>query len=189
LPGCSLISIKSPETPLTPREQESRLLTRDYAAHFAGTMTHLIDDAVHSDADPAILSQALRLKFGTVTGSTRAFTGLSPIGSLLDTWAFSVQLRDFLVAGAGATLLANAQPDVRLGATELADEADALARKVTGNDYPRYQTFVLRYARPCCRRGWSRKTTRRHFALSVPWHRRSAPFQIARASTVSRCRS
>ena len=43
LTGCSLLTIKSPEIPLTPREQEARLLARDYAAHFATTTSHLID--------------------------------------------------------------------------------------------------------------------------------------------------
>jgi hypothetical protein len=146
LAGCSLLTIKSPETPLTEREQEARLLTRDYAAHFATTITHLIDDAPHGDAEHAIQSQALRLKLGAVTEITRASTGLSPIASLIDTWAFSVQFRDFLVTGAGAQLLGGAQSDVARGATRLAAEADALARKVTGSDYPRYQTFVLSYA-------------------------------------------
>jgi hypothetical protein len=146
LAGCSLLTIKSPEKPLTPREQEARLLTRDYAAHFAGTITHLLDEAPHGNRDPAIQLQALRLKLGAVTEITRASTGLSPIVSLLDTWAFAVQLRDFLVAGAGAHLLGSAQPEVRLGVTKLADEADALARKAAGSDYPRYQAFVADYA-------------------------------------------
>jgi hypothetical protein len=146
LTGCSLVSIKSPEIPLTPREQEARLLTRDYAAHYASMMTHLIDDAASRDSDPAIRSQALRLKLGVVTESTRAATGLSPIGSLLDMWAFAVQVRDFLASGPGAELLGASQTDVRAGATQLATEADALASKVTGSDYSRYQAFVMRYA-------------------------------------------
>src|ERR1700678_1270103 len=99
LTGCSLLQIKSPETPLTAREQEARLLTRDYAAHFATTVPHLLDDAGHENNTPAIQSLALRLKLGAVTEITRASTGLSPIASLLDTWAFSLQFRDFLVSG------------------------------------------------------------------------------------------
>src|SRR3984885_397994 len=95
LTGCSLLTIKSPEIPLTVREQEARLLTRDYAAHFAATIAHLIDDATHADAGTATRSQALRLKLGAVTEITRASPGLSPTASLLDTWAFSVQFRDF----------------------------------------------------------------------------------------------
>jgi hypothetical protein len=145
LTGCSLLTIKSSETPLTAREQEARLLTRDYAAHFATTITHLIDDAPRTDADSASRPQALRLKLGAVTEITRASTGLSPMASLLDTWAFSIQFRDFLTTGAGADLLGNAQTSARLGATRLAAEADALAQKVLERDYPRYHTFVLAY--------------------------------------------
>jgi len=146
LTGCSLLTIKSPEIPLTAREQEARLLTRDYAAHFAATITHLIDDTSPADAGTAVRLQALRLKLGAVTEITRASTGLSPTASLLDTWAFSVQFRDFLTTGAGAHLLGNGQPDVRRAATLLAAEADALARKVWDNDYARYHTFVSAYA-------------------------------------------
>ena len=146
LTGCSLLTIKSPETPLTAREQEARLLTRDYAAHFATTITHLIDDASREDAGAAIRSQALRLKLGAVTEITRASTGLSPTASLIDTWAFSLQFRDFLTTGAGAHLLGNGQPDVTRGATLLAADIDSLARKVWDSDYARYHTFVLAYA-------------------------------------------
>ena len=146
LTGCSLLTIKSPEIPLTPREQEARLLTRDYAAHFATTVTHLIDDAARGSGDVALRSRTLRLKLGAVSEITRASTGLSPIASLLDTWAFSLQFRDFLVAGAGADLLGTAQSEVRLGATLLAAEADTLARKVADIDYSRYHAFVLSYS-------------------------------------------
>lgn len=146
LTGCSLLTIKSPEIPLTPHEQEARLLTRDYAAHFATTTSHLIDDAARENTDPAIRLQALRLKLGAVTEITRASTGLSPMGSLLDTWAFSLQFRDFLATGSGANLLGSAQPEVSRGAAVLGDEADALARKVSGSDYSRYRTFVSGYA-------------------------------------------
>jgi hypothetical protein len=146
LAGCSVFTIKSPETPLTAREEEARLLTRDYAAHFASTVTQLLDGAAQGNTDRVIRSQALRLKLGAVTESTRASTGLSPMASLLDTWAFAVQLRDFLVSGAGAGLLGSAQLDAQLATTRLADEADALARSVMGNDYARYHAFLLRYA-------------------------------------------
>jgi hypothetical protein len=146
LSGCSLLSIKTPETPLTPSEQQARLLTRDYAAHFSGTMTHLIDDAIARDADSSMRSQAVRLKIGIVSESTRAATGLSPMGSLLDTWAFAIQLRDYLASGAGADLLGASQAEIRQGAAQLAGEANELAKKATGADYDRYQTFVARYA-------------------------------------------
>ena len=146
LSGCSLLSIKTPEVPLTATEQQARLLTRDYAAHFSGAMTHLIDDAVSRSSDPGVRAQAVRLKLGLVTQSTRAATGLSPIGSLLDTWAFAIQIRDFLVSGAGSDLFDGNQGDVRQGAVQLAGEADLMAKKAAGPDYARYQAFVSQYA-------------------------------------------
>ena len=198
LTGCSLLTIKSPEVPLTAREQEARLLTRDYASHFAATVTQLIDDAAHGSSDAALRSQALRLKLGAVAEITRASTGLSPMASLLDTWAFSMQFRDFLVTGAGSGLLGSAQSDVRVGATLLASEADGLARKVADSDYPRYHAFVLhytedhparepgfwcglRYSRP----GSRRNTTRIHCMRQARWPRHSAMCPIAYASTAN----
>jgi hypothetical protein len=145
LTGCSLLTIKSPEIPLTPQEQEARFLTRDYAAHFANVMVRSIDDA-SKQAPESARSQALRLKLASVAEITRVSTGLSAIGSLLDTWAFALQLRDFLVSGAGDDLLGEAQPDVRHDVVELAAEADEIGRKVLQKDYPRYREFVSDYA-------------------------------------------
>jgi len=50
------------------------------------------------------------------------------------------------VSGAGSELFGSAGADLRAGASQLADEADELAHRVTGEDYVRYQNFVARYA-------------------------------------------
>jgi hypothetical protein len=146
LSGCSVLSIKTPETPLSPRDEEARLLTRDYAVHYSSTLVQLLEEAPRTDADPAVRSGALRLKLGAATEMTRASMGLSPVASLLDAWAFSFQLRDFLSSGAGSTLLGKAQSQVRASTEQLADQADAMAHKVLGTDYARYRAFVLAYA-------------------------------------------
>jgi len=144
LTGCSLLTIKSPEIPLTPQEQEARFLTRDYAAHFANVLVRAIDDA-SKGSSASVSAQALRLKLASVSEITRASTGLSAIGSLLDTWAFALQLRDFLVTGAGDELLGAAQPEVRRDVVQLAGDADELARKVLAQDYSHYRQFVSDY--------------------------------------------
>jgi hypothetical protein len=146
LSGCSAVSIKYPETPLSAREQQARLLTRDYAVHYSSTITHLLDEAPRTDSDPVVRSGALRLKLGAATEITRASMGLSPVASLLDAWAFAFQLRDFLSNGAGSNLLGKAQPEVRASTEQLADQADAIAKQVLGTDYPRYRAFVVDYA-------------------------------------------
>lgn len=145
LTGCSLLSIKTPETPLTPREQEARFLTRDYAAHFATVIVRAIDDAADKD-HPGANAPALRLKLAAVTEITRASTGLSSIGSLMDTWAFALQFRDFVVAAGNDEVPATAQPELRRDVVQLANEADELGRKVLTQDFPRYHQFVAEYA-------------------------------------------
>jgi len=140
-----LLTIKSPEVPLTPEEQEARLLTRDYAAHFATVVVRTLDDAA-KNAPPSVSALALRLKLDSVSEITRASTGLSSIGSLLDTWAFALQLNEFLVTGAGENLFGPAQPDVRRDVTALAAEADDLGRKVLAQDYAHYHQLVAGYA-------------------------------------------
>jgi hypothetical protein len=114
--------------------------------HYSSTITHLLDEAPRIDTDPAVRSGALRLKLGVATEITRASMGLSPVASLLDAWAFSFQLRDFLSTGAGSSVLGRAQPEVRASAEQLAVEADAMAKQVLGTDFPRYRAFVLSYA-------------------------------------------
>jgi hypothetical protein len=147
LAGCSLLTIKSPEVPLTPLEQETRLLTRDYAAHYATAITRLIDEAAAADDDPAAKVTALKFKLGAVSEITRASTGLAPAPSLIDTWAFTVQVRDFLESPAAAEGFGAGQADLRRGSGELAAEADELARRLLGADYGRSKAFVATYAR------------------------------------------
>jgi ribosomal protein S18 len=145
LNGCSLLSIKTPETPLTPREQEARFLTRDYAAHFATVIVRAIDDAADKD-HPGGNAQALRLKLAAVTEITRSSTGLSSIGSLMDTWAFALQFRNFVLAAGDDQVPAAAQTELRGDVVQLANEADELGRKVLTQEYPRYHQFVAEYA-------------------------------------------
>lgn len=145
LTGCSLLSIKTPEVPLSPREQEARSLTREYAAHFADVVVRTVDDASDKN-DPGGNARAVRLKLAAVGEVTRASTGLSPIGSLLDTWAFALQFRDFLNAGAGVEFSGGRQPEVRRAMAQLADESDELGRKVLAQDFARYHQFVADYA-------------------------------------------
>lgn len=146
LNACSLLTIRTPDKPLTAVEQRARMLSRDYAVHFAGRMVEAIDDAVPENAPSDVRSNALRLKIGIVTESGRAATGLSPTGDLLDIWAFAVQLQGYLTNGPGSVLLGSAQPPVQQEILQLAGEAEEISGKITGEDFTKYRTFISRYA-------------------------------------------
>lgn len=147
LSGCSLLSIKTPEIPLSPREQEARILTREYAAHFIDTVVPVIDEQSGSPDASDSKAQRLRLKLAVVTDMTRASTGLSPIGSLLDTWALALQFRDLLMSGPDGERLVLPDSDSGRKVAALAAAADELGRSVLAQDFPRYHEFVLDYVR------------------------------------------
>src|SRR6478609_6701113 len=83
LAGCSLVSLKSPERPLS---------QRDLDAH----------------------DNALRWQLAAVAESRRAATRITPMLSLVDSWALGVQMQAFVgEGGAGAALFGNHQQAVR----------------------------------------------------------------------------
>jgi len=147
LAGCSLISLKSPEKPLSARDLNTRLLTRQYSAYFI-VMVERCADAISAE-DEGVASNALRWKIAAVSESQRAATQLSPTMSLLDTWTFSLQMREYLAEGApGGTLFGLQQEKAQALAVGLAEDADALARKlIPAEEYPRYSNFAEQYVR------------------------------------------
>jgi hypothetical protein len=147
LAGCSLISVKSPEKPLSARDVNTRLLTRQYSAYFIVTVERCAD-AISAE-DEGVASNALRWKIVAVSESERAATQLSPTLSLLDTWTFSLQMRDYLAEGApGGTLFGIQQEKAQAVAVGLAEDADALAKKLLPpEEYPRYNNFAQQYVR------------------------------------------
>jgi hypothetical protein len=145
--GCSLISVKSPEKPLSTRDLNTRVLTRQYSAYFIVTVERCAD-AISAE-DEGVASNALRWKIAAVSESERAATQLAPTMSLLDTWTFSLQMRDYLAEDApGGKLFGIQQEKAQAVAVGLAEDADALARKlIPANEFPRYNDFAQQYAR------------------------------------------
>src|SRR5215472_9432503 len=91
LSSCSLISLKSPERPLSPRDLNARILTRELSAQFVTAVNHTADDIAASEHDPAVLENGLRWEIAAVGESRRAATRLVPTMGLLDTWALAAQ--------------------------------------------------------------------------------------------------
>ena len=102
--GCSLISLKSPEKPLSTRDLNARILTHEYSARFITGVAQRADQiAAASDATEVRLN-ALRWKIAAAGASEHAASQMAPMLSLLDSWALAVQMRDFLTSGAGQSL-------------------------------------------------------------------------------------
>ncbi|HYL71944.1 MAG TPA: chemotaxis protein, partial [Candidatus Dormibacteraeota bacterium] len=91
LAACSLVSLKSPERPLSARDLNARILTREYARHFIAEVTHCADDISAASQDAQVQSNALRWKIAAATESERAATRIAPVMALLDSWALASQ--------------------------------------------------------------------------------------------------
>ena len=147
--GCSLVSLKTPERPLSTRDLNARILTREFSYHFIAAVGQCADDIGASETDAGVLTSALRWKIAAATESQRAASRISPMMSLLDTWALAAQMRAFLSRGqAGGELFGSHQETAVAVAVELDGEAQALARRLTASgEFSEYQRFVDAYTR------------------------------------------
>jgi hypothetical protein len=146
--GCSLVALKSPERPLSTRDLNTRMLTREFSYHFISAVEQRADEIANSESDPRIVASALRWKIGAALESQRAAMRMSPQMSLLDTWALALQMKAFLSPGnAGGALFGSRQE----AALSIANELDEDARTLAGNLIPpreldKDRAFVERYA-------------------------------------------
>jgi hypothetical protein len=147
--GCALISVKSPERPLSSRDLNARILTREFSYHFIAVVAQCADDIAANESDPEVLVNALRWKIGAAAESQRAATRLAPMMALLDTWALASQMQQFLSPGRpGGALFGSRQEVALTAASELDEGAQDLARRlIAAGDFGQYQQFVASYTR------------------------------------------
>jgi hypothetical protein len=147
--GCSLISVKSPERPLSSRDLNARILTREFSYHFIAVVAQCADDIAAHDSDPEVLANALRWKIGAAAESQRAATRLAPMMALLDTWTLASQMQQFLSPGQpGGALFGSRQELALTAASELDAGAEDLARGlIAAGEFAQYQQFVASYTR------------------------------------------
>jgi len=149
LAGCSLISIKSPERPLSARDMNARILTRELTTHFIAANGRNTDNILATETDPAVINNALRWEVGVIVATRNAETQLAPRMSLLDTWALALQLQGFVAEGGpGGKLFGTHQAAVRTLTDGYADAVHALARSLlTTREFADYQSFIDDYVR------------------------------------------
>lgn len=147
--GCSLISLKTPEQPLSNRDLNARILTREFSYHFIAVVAQCADDISAHANDAGISTRALRWKLAAASESERAASRIAPMMSLLDTWALTRQMRAFLTPGEAGGELFGAQQAAALEAAGALDrDAQALAQRLTGPaQFGEYQRFVDSYSR------------------------------------------
>ena len=147
LAGCSLITIKSPEKPLSARDLNARILMHEYSSQFIGAVGQTADEIAAGTEDSQVRLNTLRWKIAATAASERATSQIAPIMSLIDSWALSVQMQQYLETGVGRELFGAQQPRAATLAAELAHDAEGLARMLTSSEeFAIDQRFVNNYA-------------------------------------------
>jgi hypothetical protein len=149
LAGCSLLSIKSPERPLSTRDTNARLLTREVASEFVTGVGLCADTVLRTDKDSQVQQNMLRWEIAAVADSRRAATQLAPTMALLDSWALSEQMTAFAAPGGpGGNLFGTHQDCVRKISEGYASANEELAQRVLSpREFTQYRGFVETYAR------------------------------------------
>ena len=147
LASCSLVTLKTPEKPLSTRDLNARILTHEFAARFIFAVEQTADEIAAGTDDPHIQLNTLRWKIAVASASDRAASQMAPMLGLLDTWALAVQMREYLDGGQGSSLFGPQQPSAVRVATELANEAEDIARGLgPQQEFQRELRFVHGYA-------------------------------------------
>jgi hypothetical protein len=147
LAGCSLISIKSPEKPLSTRDLNARILTHEYSTSFNSAVAQTADQIAAASDDADVRLNALRWKIAATGASQHAASQMAPMLGVLDMWALTVQMRDYLAVGAGQSLFGPQQHVAVSLAVELAQQAQEMARKLdTPEEFATQQRFISDYA-------------------------------------------
>ena len=148
LPACSLISLKTPGKPLSQRELNTRLQTREYADSFQRTIAGAADQIAAQSSDPDVQLAALQWKVRAASASRHAATQTSPPMGLLDSWALSAQMQEFLTGGAGSEVFGAEQGIARTAVAPLLQDIVGIARELSPpEDFAKYETFVGDYVR------------------------------------------
>jgi hypothetical protein len=149
LSGCSLVSVKSPERPLSTRDLNARIATRQFSVEFTSAVDQCADEISRNESDPVVLRNALRWKIATTAQSLRAASQLAPTMAVLDTWVLSADMQEFFSEqGAGHALFGRYQQAAAMLANDFDTAAEHMASQVIDpRDFQRYQTFVSDYVR------------------------------------------
>jgi hypothetical protein len=146
--GCSLLSIKSPEKPLSPRDLNARILAHAFSARFDLAVEQAADEIAADAKDPAVRLNALRWKINATAASQRAASQVVPMVGLLDLWALSAQMHAYLTEGNGGSLFGRRQSRVVTLAANLEQEARALVQEVDEpQEFDADRRFVEQYVR------------------------------------------
>jgi hypothetical protein len=146
LSGCSLVTLEGAAEPLTTKEVNLRIMTHEFADHFATSVESTADTISDNAFDFEIRLNAIRWKIYATGGIQDAAFHTTPLGAMVDTWAFCVQMFRYFEEGDGRNIFGENQSLAIHTSQNLLGEFQQLVKSfTTQREYEKYEKFVSDY--------------------------------------------
>lgn len=147
LSACSLLTIESPATPLPERDLNARMLTREFALVFGNTISREADRLIEESDDDTLRVAALRWKIYASADCLIAATQISPLVSMLDTWALTVQMENFILSERTKAFLGDQHQSVAQVASSLQAQMRQIVMSLSSSqEFARFEQIVNAHA-------------------------------------------
>ncbi len=148
LSACSLLTIESPVEPLPERDLNARMLTREFALVFGNAIAVEANRIYDQSDDDQIKLATLRWKINATTECLISATQISPLVSMLDTWALTLQMRNFFDSEKAIAFLGGEHASVLGLANTLEQQMRSLVRSLTtAEEFVAFEEIVNSHAR------------------------------------------
>jgi hypothetical protein len=148
LNACSLLTIESPVEPLPERDLNARMLTREFALVFGNAVAVEANRIFDQSDDDRTKLATLRWKINATTECLIAATQISPLVSMLDTWALTLQMRNFFDSEEVAAFLGVEHASVLGLSSTLEQQMRSLVRSLTtAEEFLDFENIVNAHAR------------------------------------------
>ncbi len=128
--------------------RELRVRVVEFGRHFSASVEQAANEIIDAAKDdPDVRSAALLWKMQAIPAAHEAVLQVDPLMSLVDIWAFAMQMHDYFASGAGQDNLGEWQPKAVDTATALWRDATDLAKRVSvSGKIARHESEILAWA-------------------------------------------
>ncbi|MGD8330221.1 MAG: hypothetical protein PVJ49_12355 [Acidobacteriota bacterium] len=126
---------------------EFRLRLSDFTEFFVAVVEDATEIVIDSSRDQQVRRNAMEFRLRTVTMFLNSLNQTDPVASLIDAWAFCLQLQQYVGPdGAGAELFGEEQPGIVAAVDSIRAEVESLVDAVAKGPAPDEEAIVLQWA-------------------------------------------
>ena len=145
--NCSLLKIETAQEPLSKQELNMRLLTQSLVTEATNRVEFAADSIISTTANTNLQKQAYRWKIETLNTFKNTAFQSSPKLSLMDTWTYMLQVRNFMKTSAAHDYFGDYTDYVAQVAQENVEDIEKKAQQFfTSEAFLKHQDFASKFA-------------------------------------------